>query len=282
LLLLCGCAAGAGSGVDSRLQVEGATYASGDLAALADAGGPAVIDTYARTSWVVPGRGGKMLSGTLGPGATAVLLGMDGDRAYWIMGASAPDTQRPDQPTFQAILAIAAPLVGPEVRLRLVAVDIAGRPGPSTVVPFSVLPAEPPAGALVVALGWDSEADLDLHVVDPSGNEIWAGDIVSPKPSEASGATVGKLDFDSNAGCIIDGRRLETVAFAVAPAGRYRVRVDDFSLCDAAAAHWRVYVLVDGVVALEAQGVATGADARFAKERGAGVLALEFDWTGGG
>jgi hypothetical protein len=264
------------------MQVEGATYASGDLASRADAGGPVVVDTYARTSWVVPGRGGKLLSGTLGPGATALLLGVDGDHGYWIVGASAPDTQRPDQPTFEANLAFATWLLGSEVKLRLVAVDIAGRAGPPTMVAFSVLPADPPAGSLVVALSWDSEADLDLHVVDPSGNEIWAGDIVSPKPSEGSGATVGKLDFDSNAGCVLDGRRLEAVAWAVAPAGRYRIRVDDFSLCDAAAAHWRVYVLVDGVVALESQGVATGADARFAKERGAGVLALEFDWTGGG
>jgi hypothetical protein len=284
VLLLCGCEVAAGSGVDAQLQVEGATYAVGDLAALPDTGGPAVIDTYARTSWVTPGRGGKLMVGTLGPGATAVLLAIDevqGEPGYWILGASPPDTQRPDQPTFAATLGLAASVVGSEIRLRLVAVDADGRAGPPTLVPFSVLPAAPPAGALVVALGWDSEADLDLHVVDPSGNEIWSRDIVSPPPADATGATSGLLDFDSNAGCTIDGRRLETVTWAVPPSGHYAVRVDDFSLCDAAAAHWRVYVLVDGVVALESQGVATAADARLAKQRGAGVLALEFDWAGG-
>lgn len=284
VLLLCGCGAGAGGGVAAQLQVDGATYAAGDLAALADAGGPAVIDTYARTSWVTPGRGGKLLSGTLGPGATAVLLAIDEVRdepGYWILGASPPDTQRPDQPTFAAILAFAASVVGPEIRLRLVAVDGDGRAGPPALLVFSVLPAAPPEGALVVALGWDNEADLDLHVVDPAGNEIWSRDIVAPPPADQTGVSAGRLDFDSNAGCTIDGRRLETVAWAVPPSGHYTVRVDDFSLCDAPAAHWRVYVLVDGVVALESQGVATSADARFAKQRGAGVLALEFDWAGG-
>jgi len=279
-LLLAGCGTGARSGVEALLQVEGATYASGELAALADAGGPAVVGTYARTSWVTPGRGGKSVSGTLGPGATAVLLAVDGDRGYWILGASAPDTQTPNEPTFAATLAFAASLSGLQIELRLVAVDMDGRRGPPTLLAFSVLPAAPPAGALVVALGWDSEADLDLHVVDPAGVEIWSGDIASP-PAADAGASAGRLDFDSTAGCLIDGRRLETVAWTAPPAGHYVARVDSFSLCDAPAAHWHVYALVDGAVALESQGVATGADARFAKARGAGVVALEFDWAGG-
>ena len=283
LLFLAGCGTVAESGVDAKLQVEGATYVSGDLASLAGADGPAVgpavIDSYARTSWVVPGRGGKLVTGTLGAGATAVLLGLDGDRGYWILPASAPNTQTPDLPTFQATLAFAASLDGVEARLRLVAVDIDDRTGPPTLVTFSVLPAAPPTATLVVALGWDSEADLDLHVLDPLGHEIWAGDISSP--SLSAGGSAGKLDFDSNANCVIDGRRLEAVAWASPPAGHYTVRVDDFSLCKASAAHWRALVLVQGAVSLEAQGVATGADARFAKQRGAGVLALEFDWAGG-
>ena len=270
-----------GSGVDALLQVEGATYATGDLSTFADGGGPAVTNTYSRTSWVTPGQGGKILNGSLGPGATAVLIAVDGDGGYWILPASAPDIQTPDQPTFEAIFGFGASLAGSEIHLRLVAVDVDGRTGPASVLAFSVLSAAPPSGVLVVALGWDTEADLDLHVVDPTGIEIWSGDTVSPLPGGAAGTTAGRLDFDSNAGCIIDGRRLETITWAAPPAGHYLVRVNDFSLCDASVAHWQVYALVDGVVLLESQGIATPDGARFPKERGAGILAMEFDWAGG-
>ena len=36
--------------------------------------------------------------------------------------------------------------------------------------------APPPDGELVVGLHWDGAADLDLHVVDPDGDEAWSGD----------------------------------------------------------------------------------------------------------
>jgi hypothetical protein len=275
------CEKGPGSGVAAMLQVEKAEYAQGTLASVADTGGPAVIDTYARTSWVTPGQQGKLLDGILGPGATTVLIGLDGDRGYWILPASAPDTQTPDEPTFRATLGFATSITGPEVQLRLVAVDFAGLTGVATVVPFGVLPVEPPAGALAVALAWDTETDLDLHVVDPLGTEIWAGDITSPQPPPDAGTTAGVLDFDSNANCLIDGRRLENISWATPPAGHYLVRVDAFSLCAATAAHWHVYVFRDSLVWRQSEGVATETDARFAKGRGSGVLALEFDWPGG-
>jgi hypothetical protein len=275
------CAKGPGSGVSAMLQVENAEYAPGALASVGDVGGPAVIDTYARTSWVAPGQQGKLLDGILGPGATTVLIGLDGDRGYWILPASAPDTQTPDEPTFRATLGFAASIAAPEVQVRLVAADLAGRTGAATVLPFGVLPVEPPTGALAVALAWDTEADLDLHVVDPLGTEIWADDITSPQPPPDAGTTPGVLDFDSNANCLIDGRRLENISWGTPPAGHYLVRVDAFSLCAAATAHWHVYVLRDSAVWRQSEGVATGADARFAKGRGNGVLALEFDWPGG-
>jgi hypothetical protein len=275
-----GCERAPGSGVAALLQVRGATYADGALAALADQGGPAVVDTYARTSWVTPGETGKILDGSLAAGATAVLLALDGDQGYWVLPASAPDTQTPDRPTFEAVLGFSAAIPSTELQLRLVAADVAGKLGPATVVPLSVLPAQPPAGALVVVLDWDSDADLDLHVVDPSGTEIWSGNIASAATD--GGSSPGFLDFDSNANCTIDGRRMESVAWAMPPSGHYVVRVGDFSLCGAAAAHWNVRAIVDGSPSLRSTGVATAADARFAKGPGSGVLALEFDWSGGG
>jgi hypothetical protein len=276
------CGKAPGTGVEALLQVEKATYFPGDLAAVPDLGGPAVIDSYARTSWLTPGQRGKLLDGTLGAGATSVLIGLEGDRGYWALPASAPDTQTPDEPTFRATLDVSPLLSGSDAQVRLVAVDLAGQTGAATLLPFTVLPVAAPAGALAISLAWDTESDLDLHVVDPFGNELWAGDMFSPKPEPDAGVTAGSLDFDSNANCVIDGRRLESVAWDAPPAGHFTVRVDAYSLCSATAAHWHVYVLRDGVIWLESAGTATVADARFAKGRGHGVLALELDWPGGG
>lgn len=280
LLLCLGCGAETPSEANSLLWVENATFEAGALASLADTGGPAVIDTYSRTSWATPGQRGKILTGTLSAGSVALLLGLEGDNGHWILPASSPNTWAPDQPTFSAQLGFSRSLASGDVHLRLVVADAQSRVGAATLVPFTVLAAAPAEGQLVVVLSWDSDSDVDLHVVDPLGNEVWKGDIATTPASDGS-SSAGLLDFDSNAGCVLDGRRTESVAWAKAPPGHYLVRVDAFSLCSATAAHWRVDVLVDGVSRLSAQGIATAASNRFDKKRGAGVLALEFDWAGG-
>jgi len=65
-----------------------------------------------------------------------------------------------------------------------------------------------PAGALVVTLTWDAEADLDLHVEGPGGEEIYHAKgttLDTFSPGEAGdGGSYGYLDFDSHAGCTID------------------------------------------------------------------------------
>lgn len=278
LLLCLGCSANSPGEADSLLWVENATFEAGALSSVSDTGGPAVIDTYSRTSWANPGQRGKILTGTLGPGSVALLLGLEGDEGHWILPASSPNSWAPDQPTFSALLGFGRDLAPGDARLRLVATDAQMRPGPATLIPITVLTAAPAEGQLVVVVSWDNDADLDLHVVNPLGNEVWKGDIASDPNGDAS---AGILDFDSNANCTIDGRRLESVSWSKAPTGHYLVRVDAFSLCLASAAHWRVDVLVDGVSRLSAQGIATAASARFDKKRGAGTLALEFDWAGG-
>ena len=86
------------------------------------------------------------------------------------------------------------------------------------------------------------------------------------------------LDFDSNAQCVPDGRHAENVVWHdKPPSGHYIVRVDTFSLCGEAGAHWRVEGFLDGVSIGAAEGSSTEYDTRFAHDRGAGVLALELD-----
>jgi len=97
-------------------------------------------------------------------------------------------------------------------------------------------------------------------------------------PPDAVALGYGLLDFDSNANCVIDGRRQENVIWRDPPAaGRYLVRVDTFSMCGQPAARWTVEATRDGAVVSRATGVGTDADTRFSHQAGAGVLALEID-----
>lgn len=96
-------------------------------------------------------------------------------------------------------------------------------------------------GDVQVNITWDSRADLDLHVLDPQGAEIyWAG------RTSPSG---GRLDLDSNAGCASDGPRAENIYWAtglVAPHGDYIVRVDNWSSCGVTATNYVVTVNAKG------------------------------------
>jgi hypothetical protein len=163
-------------------------------------------------------------------------------------------------------------------------VDAAGRFGAPSVVSLTSAPPAPPNGTLVVSLSWDTEADLDLHVVVPGGVEVWAGNINSyqlPPPGtvqDASWQDGGILDFDSNAGCVIDGRRAENVVWqAPPPSGTYLVRVDTASLCGVPDARWTVTVFENGAQVASSEGESLPTDTRFSKGPGSGVDALTFD-----
>lgn len=95
-------------------------------------------------------------------------------------------------------------------------------------------------GEVQVSVSWNSLADIDLHVVEPGGEEVFWGNSQS--------GTGGELDLDSNAACGSDGPRNENVTWAdgTAPAGEYIVRVDNWSACGATRTDWVVTVQVRG------------------------------------
>jgi len=102
-----------------------------------------------------------------------------------------------------------------------------------------VVPIEVGTGEVQVSISWDAASDVDLHVVDPTGEEIYYGD-----PFSTSG---GELDLDSNPACAIDGVNNENITWAAnSPAGEYIVRVDYFDSCDVAATNYVVTVQVEG------------------------------------
>lgn len=268
-------------GRDAAVQVAHAQFFRG---AMPDGDGPNVREA-AGSPTVVPGISGRQWNGTLDPSATAVAIGLAGDVGYWILPAGVPELAAPGFPTFKAEVSFSVDLAPGAHDLVLRAVDADRHFGSPTIRPVTVASATP-SGRLVVSLSWDDTADLDLHVVDPAGVEIYDRNPSSYEPPppgsppEPPGTTHdgGILDFDSNAQCVNDARRREDVVWTdPPPKGHYLVRVETSSLCGEAGARWRVEVLLDGARVAGAAGQSTEFDTRPPHGRGAGVLATEFD-----
>ncbi len=129
-----------------------------------------------------------------------------------------------------------------EFRLYVTAADAQGNVGPVVELPFNALTVG--TGDIQVTVAWDTDADVDLHVVDPSGDEIyWAN------RTSISG---GQLDLDSNAACAGDNVRNENITWATdtAPIGTYTVRVDYWANCDASRTDYTVLINNDGDVSI--------------------------------
>jgi hypothetical protein len=97
--------------------------------------------------------------------------------------------------------------------------------GPYSAISVSAI--EAAGGDIQVSVTWDTPADVDLHVIEPNGAEIYYG-----SPTAASG---GELDIDANAACSTSTLTQENIGWSVgsAPQGTYIVRVDYWDACGA-------------------------------------------------
>ncbi|MBN2362326.1 MAG: hypothetical protein JXR83_22930 [Deltaproteobacteria bacterium] len=134
-------------------------------------------------------------------------------------------------------------------------------------------------GDIQVNLTWDSPTDIDLHLEEPSGFDIYYCDRISPNG--------GNLDLDANAGCILDSPRVDsenvTYQNAVPANGHYRVRVHYWNNCGVTndVRYWGT-VWVRGVShtydgTLSASEV-SGSSYDCAPDRLAGRIVYEFDY----
>ncbi len=278
-LLSCGSSVSDDPGTSAYLRVPGAAFVRGPMPA-GSPGSPAVASIDLVNAHIYPDMVGYPIGGALGPGATAAALGLRGDVGYWIVPAGLPNVATPMDPSFAATATFSAGIVPGSYTLVAEAVDGQGHFGlPRTQDLTAQTAPSAPAGHLVITLTWDTESDMDLHVIDSSGFEIFHGamsDHPPPFAPQPEAGSYGHLDWDSNANCVIDGKRQESVVWPNAPpAGSYVVRVDAASLCGQPIAHWTVQATLDGASLGEAQGVAVDASTRGAHDQGAGVTALE-------
>ncbi len=278
----CGSRVAADSGANAYMQIPGAQFVRGPMPAGSPAG-PSVDQLALVNNEIWAGLANDPLSGALGPAATAAAIGLRGDVGYWIVVAGVPSVSTPSDPSFAATAIFSPNIVLGSYTLLVSAVDATGTFGPPSaqILTAETSPTNPPAtGDLVVTLTWDTESNLDLHVVDPAGGEIYWDNQSSQPPfsfNQIDGGSYGYVDYDSNANCVIDGLRREDAIWPTAPpSGTYTVRVDTPSLCGNPIANWTVRAVLDGSEIAMARGVALDADTLGSHGIGTGVLALQF------
>jgi hypothetical protein len=269
-------------GLDAAVRVVNAQFYRG--APPAESGGPTVTDVAAVRSIVQVGTT-IGVSGLTPVGTGGLVAYARGDVGYWVFTPGIRNVAIAGQLDFAASMQIArtVPTDRP-LQIDVYAVGTDGAVGPARLLELTAVPPPIPDGKLVVSLDWDQQVDLDLHVTDPNGIEIWARKINSfqaPPPPALPGPddyeNGGILDYDSNASCVLDGRRQENVVWAVdVPLGAYVVRVDTFSMCGQGYANWHLRVVRDGQLLDEARGVATELETRFPHGAGAGEVASVF------
>ena len=189
--------------------------------------GPSI---QASTSGAVLPGGSNVVSVNAATPLTRVVVGVQGvDGYYELTGLTSA--------TAQSILLTLAQSP-PSSFSFLVAGGDGSTVGPSASVPVTLTSVG--TGDVQVNVSWDVDSDVDLHVVDPSGEEIYYASRTS-----ASG---GQLDLDSNAGCSLDHKRAENITWPVgkAPSGMYRVLVDYWDACSQAQTKYVVTINVKG------------------------------------
>jgi hypothetical protein len=300
LVFLVGCGgASADSGINAAFRIENAQYIPGEIDSTSPDGGttdtllPMVHTITINNGTIQPGTTGHAVGGTLGPGSTAVLIGLRGDIGHWVVPVSTVDTNTPGDFGFSAKATFGYNLSSPPLQIVLRATNRAGEAGPPKSQTFGLV--RPPApGVMVVSLEWDTEADLDLHVQLPTQGDGGIREIstrkrtslVPPAPGDPPATpediqNAAYLDVDSNSQCVIDGIRIENVTWPVTPeAGLYVVRVDTFSMCGEVVANWRIRVFINGdeQPALSRTGQSMDVDTRNPHGTGAGLQAVAFDY----
>jgi hypothetical protein len=257
LLAACGDEIEVNNGLRSKLRIASGQYVDDGFPVdtRADAGvvaqtpvvdggvlpPPRVSQVDSLNNSVKRGTAGKNLRVVVSQNARTVAIGLEGDPGYWVVPVAARSIEfAPDLELSASVDFDRSILLGP-ARVWFAASDESGHYGPARSLDLTILD-DIPSAPFVVSLSWTANVDLDLVVVQPDGK------VVTNKAvrSAADGPSAARIDLDSNAGCVLDGHRVENALFTQTPIGEYRVFVRQASACGVPTTGWTVRLLRDG------------------------------------
>ncbi len=223
------------------VQVAGGTVALRPGAPDGDPSAP-VATLQSPGSSIIPGGGYRYVVGSATP-FSELYLTVVGEAGYYLVSLGSPTTEA------EVILTVDELLEEFGYTFNF-AVGTGGGAGAAVGHTVEVLSVG--TGDIQVSVSWDAASDVDLHVVDPSGEEIYFANRRS-----ASG---GELDLDSNAGCGGQDVRNENITWAdgTAPRGQYTIRVNYWSACSVDRTNYVVTVRVRGQATRTFTGTFTG------------------------
>jgi hypothetical protein len=133
---------------------------------------------------------------------------------------------------------VASAAAGTSLMLSVALLDAAGNAGPPRDIEIWLVRSG--TGDVKVTLSFDRLHDLDLHVLEPTGDQIFY-----QRPGSTLG---GRLDLDSGAHCEPSAANTENVFWPPggAPAGRYSVSVHNYQQCSPGAIAFDVTIEYGG------------------------------------
>ena len=214
-----------------------------------------------------PGQQHIAFIGRVGEGASAVAIALEGvGTGYWVHTTGAVDPQYPGERIYDFTLEVGLEVPAGPRRLLVVAIDDQGHAGTQSALNICITSALPDNGhacdpqqvlpAAVIELAWSEDVDLDLSASDPGGLVVSRQDPVLYLGDQV----LARLSTDSNAGCTIDGNRVEHIVWPELPGeGLWSIYANLYDPCGHTAVSYRVTQYqrregTDGSSALEAVG----------------------------
>lgn len=211
------------SNADGTIQAE-------LVAGPAPVGGSGNAATISGVGSVVNG-GSAQVSVAASQSYNAVIVAIPGFENYWKL------TLPGDVPAADVVVSMAPTLTASTFQLRYAVMSggALGAYGTQNVRVTHV-----GTGDVQVSVSWSGASDVDLHVFDPSGEEVYY--------SNLNAASGGTLDLDSNPACSIDNINNENIVWPVgqAPHGTYRVVVHYYDDCGVPESDYVVTVQMAG------------------------------------
>jgi len=223
-------------------------------------------------SLVVTQGGSKNIAGRATSNVVSVGIALEGTgTGYWVVPTRSQDaitgelTWGAAGPGYTALVGDFDLSVETGIRpLHFVAFDENGQPGTQFVQKLCVRSAVPdnlnsceeslPPPEAVFTLSWDTNADLDLQVLTPDGKLVTPqhGSTLDAKADAGTGmdtdtetGVLGVIDRDSNANCVIDGVRRESMVFQTEmPPHGYQFFANLFDACKQQAVRFNMEVYV--------------------------------------